>query len=229
MISTFHGLELMKRALYANEAMMNTTGHNISNANTPGYSRQRVDLTEYGPMYVPGMTKAATPGQIGTGVNMSDISRIRDTFFDQRYRDENAGLGQWTQNQSTINQVQAVFNEPSNTGISTVLSQFFNSFAQLVGRAESSDDPSARAVVLNRAQELTGMFNSTASKLNAVKQNMQNAVQADVTQANTYVNQVSDLTKQINAVELTGDKANDLRDQRDQVIDQLSQLVDVHV
>jgi flagellar hook-associated protein 1 FlgK len=229
-ISTFHGLELLKRALFANETLMNTTGHNISNANTPGYSRQRVDLTEMNPLYYPGMTMAGNPGALGTGVTMEDITRIRDTFLDQRYRDENSSLGQWTQIQTTVNQITAVFNEPSDTGLSTVMSKFFNSWAQLVGRAESSDDPSARAVVLSQAQELTDMFNSTAAKLNAIKQNLQTNIQADVQQANTYLQQISDLTKQINDIEAnSGDRANDLRDQRDQLLDELSQLADVSV
>jgi flagellar hook-associated protein 1 FlgK len=226
-ISTFHGIELLKRALFANEALINTTGHNISNANTPGYSRQQVQLTEYAPIFTPDGTRAVTAGQMGTGVDMTDITRVRNVFLDQQYRNNNSTLQQWTQIQTELNQIQAVFNEPSDTGISTVMSQFFNAWAQL-GTPQSADDPSARSVVLQRAEELTNSFNSTSKNLQDIQTDILNGIQSDVQQVNTYLKQISDLTVQINNIEsYSNDKANDLRDQRDEILDQLSKLTDV--
>lgn len=127
MRSTFHGLETSKRGLFAQQTAMNTTGHNIANANTVGYSRQVVNFTASRPIEVPGISSSTAPGQLGTGVNFSDIGRVRESFLDGQYRDQNQSLGNWEVQRATLGRIEEIINEPSETGMSSVLDDFWNS------------------------------------------------------------------------------------------------------
>lgn len=128
MRSTFFNLEIGKRGLFAQQAGLNTISQNVTNANTPGYSRQRVDLITTPSMEVPGLGKTTEAGQQGTGVVAGQITRIREYFLDAQYRDENSTSGEWEIRQDTLDKLQAIFNEPSDTGMSKVLDNFFTSW-----------------------------------------------------------------------------------------------------
>ena len=110
---------------------MQTLGHNISNASTDGYSRQRVNQTEARPIWAMGMTKSQQPGQIGTGVEYGSITRIRDSFLDTQFRRENQYLGSWEVLNSTMVSIQNILNEPSGSGLSKVMDDFWNSWETL--------------------------------------------------------------------------------------------------
>jgi len=242
MRSTFFGLETAKRGLFASQTAIQTTSHNIANANTEGYTRQAVDFVASKPMETLGWQRSTSPGQIGTGVDYSNIRRLRDSYLDGQYRNQNQDYGDWTVQQSTYEKLEAIINEPSDTGIRTVMDNFWNSWQDL---AAQPDNLTARSVVNERAAAMTDAFNDVASKLEDLKADLVDSIKiklgsADATtlstngpenigDVNTLLTQISKLNEQIYQVEAQGDHANDLRDQRDLLTDKLSGLIDITV
>jgi len=130
-ISTFFGLETTLRALLANQAALDTTGHNISNANTEGYTRQQAVLTATDSLQVTDGTRQATIASLGTGVQIQAYQRIRDQFLDLQYRAQNMVLGQQTATADSLDQVQTALAEPGDNGISNLLTQFWKSWGDV--------------------------------------------------------------------------------------------------
>ena len=131
MNSTFHGIEVGKRGLVSHQAALNTTGHNLSNVSNPDYSRQRVHLGTTDPLQPSGITRENSSGQIGTGVSVQKILRVRDSFLDNRIINEKGYLGYWKQRSFFLNQVEALHNEPNMPSIKTRLEQFINDWNNL--------------------------------------------------------------------------------------------------
>ncbi|KEO84066.1 flagellar hook-associated protein FlgK [Tumebacillus flagellatus] len=223
MTSTFHGLEIGKRALFAQQAGLNTVGQNVANANTPGYSRQRVDLVATPSMEYPGLAKSTQAGQLGTGVTVVSIERIRDSFLDAQYRNENKTSGEWEVRQNALDKLQAIFNEPSDTGLSKVLTNFYTSW-QTLGR--NPDSLEARSVVKQATLDLANTLNTMDAKLSELDSDLRDDAGTKVMEINQYTSQIVDLNKQIKTLEVLGDKANDLRDRRDYLVDLLSKAAD---
>lgn len=228
MRSTFHTLEVGKRGVVAQQTALATTGHNITNANAPGYSRQVAKMAAARPIEFPGMTRSTNPNQLGMGVEVTSIKRIRDFLLDIEYRNQNSDLSTWIVKQETLSNVEGIFNEPSENSIATSISEFWNAWQQL-SKNPSSTDLSARTVVQQKAIALTETFNHIASQLDTLQNNLTQRINVKVAEVNNTVQQISDLTIMINRVEGLGDNANDLRDQRDLLIDQLSTLGNLQV
>ncbi len=228
MRSTFHTLEVGKRGILAQQTALATTGHNITNANAPGYSRQVAKMTAARPIEFPGMTKSTNPNQLGMGVEVTSIKRIRDFLLDIEYRNQNSDLSTWNVKQEALSNIEGIFNEPSENSIATSISEFWNAWQQL-SKNPSSSDLSSRTVVQQKAIALTETFNHIASQLNTLSSNLTQRIDVKVSEANNAIQQISDLTIMINRVEGLGDNANDLRDQRDLLVDQLSSLGNVQV
>lgn len=114
-MSTFRGLEMARRALSTQQSALYTTGHNISNANTPGYSRQRVNMQAMNAYPTPGMNSPHLPGQMGTGVEAGSVQRIRNQFLDTQFRSENASVGYWSQRTEALSRMENLLNEPSDS------------------------------------------------------------------------------------------------------------------
>jgi flagellar hook-associated protein 1 len=226
MTSTFHSIETARRSLFTQTAALNTTGHNIANANTEGYSRQTVKMAASRPIEAYGLTKSTVPGQLGTGVEFGSIERIRETFLDEQFRDENSSLGNWTIQSDTLDKLEAIFNEPSDTGISTVLSNFWKSWSDL---SKNPEDSTARKIVVQTAQSMTDAFNFMSKQLDNLDSDIASNITVKATEIQTYLSSVADLNKSIFRIESLGDKANDLRDQRDLIVDKLSNILNINV
>jgi len=226
MASTFHSIETARRSLYAQRVGMNTLGHNITNANTEGFSRQRVTLTTSRPIEAFGMNRSTAAGQIGTGVEASAITRIRSAFLDEQFRGENMYLGNWQIRSETLNKLETVVNEPSETGIRTVMEKFWSAWSDL---SKDPASPTNREVVKQTALALVDAFNQTSTQLQNLSNDLTNTIGTKAQQANTMLQSISDLNLQIKRLEGLGDNANDLRDQRDLYVDRLSKLVNVSV
>ncbi|MDI6707246.1 MAG: flagellar basal body protein, partial [Bacillota bacterium] len=125
MSSSFSGLSIVVKGLFAQQAAMNVTGHNISNVNTDGYSRQRAVLETTTPEAV------GSWGMLGTGVTVQQIERLRNSFLDVKFWGENMVLGEWEARSDILSQIEAVFNEPSDAGLNTVIDSFFSSLQEL--------------------------------------------------------------------------------------------------
>lgn len=223
MNSTFFGLEIALRGLQAQQTALDTTGHNISNANTQGYTRQVVNLQATSPQTIESFGRNLS---LGTGVNVNTIERARDAFVDRQYRWETSKQGYWENRQTVLQNIQGIYNESSKNSLSSDLTNFWNSWSDL---ANNPEDMGARSVVRERAIALTSSFQNLAQQISTQQSDIDANVKVQVHQINTYADQIKDLNDQIKRAEVAGDNPNDLRDQRDKLVDELSKIVSVRV
>ncbi len=222
MPSTFLGLTAALRGMTAEQIAMDTTSHNIANATTPGYSRQLVDMQTTTPFYTPTMYSAGV-GQIGTGVEVGSITRAHDDFIQQQIVYQNQAQQSEQMQSDTLSQVGQVFNDPNN-GFSTLLNNFFTAWQAL---ANNPADNPTRATLVEQANALTAGFNSASSSLQALQTDQNNHISSYVTQINSITQQIASLNQQITAVGVSGQTPNDLLDQRDNLLQQLSQTANI--
>ncbi|MBM6619045.1 flagellar hook-associated protein FlgK [Bacillus suaedaesalsae] len=226
MRSTFAGLETARRGMTAQQSALFVTGHNIANANTPGYSRQRVNFNQTEPYPAPAMNRPAIPGQIGTGVEGGTIERIRNSFLDTQYRGENTKMGYWSSRSEALGKMEEIMNEPSENGLSVTLDRFWQGLQDLSVQPE---DPGARSVVLERGRAVSETFNYLSNSLSAIQKDFKDQVNISVEQINSIARQINNVNNQIASIEPHGYLPNDLYDERDRLIDQLSEMVDIKV
>lgn len=223
MNSTFFGLELSLRGLQAQQTALDTTGHNISNANTAGYTRQVANLQATSPQTILSLGRSLS---LGTGVNVNTITRARDAFVDNQYRWESSKQGYWENRQTVLQNVEGIYNETSDNSLSSDLTNFWNSWSDL---ANDPENMGSRSVVRERAIALTASFQNLSQQISTQQSNVDSNVKVQITQINTYADEIESLNEQIKRAEVARDNPNDLRDQRDQLVDELSKIVSVKV
>jgi flagellar hook-associated protein 1 FlgK len=218
--SALSGLAVAQRQL-------DTASHNIANASTEGYSRQRVDQSAATPQGANGsFNSEAGKGAVGAGVAVQQIGRIRDQFIDRQVRAETSPLGEAQVKADTLRQVEDVFAEPSDTGLSTQMGKFFDGWHDLAG------DPSNNALRTNLRQQginLASSFQDLHQKLLSLRQDVNDRIGTKVTEINTLSKQIAGLNHQIKASIASGQNPNDLLDKQDLMIEQLSQKVAIQV
>jgi flagellar hook-associated protein 1 len=228
-IPAFTGLQTALSGLQAAQAAIDTTSENISNANTPGYTRQRVNLVENGSLTIPALTQQGGGTQLGTGVSLTDISRIRDQFLDVQYRAQNTATNNANTNASQLAQVQTAIDEPSSDGLQTVMSKFWSAWSSL-GAAPTN--PAAQQAVVDAGQTLASTFNAVSAQMQTV-QSQASQQYAALTGTNGQVQQdatqIATLNLQITQATQAGQSPNTLLDKRDSLIDDLSGLAQVSV
>ena len=221
MPSTFFGLDIGTSGLHTYQAALNTTAHNITNAKTDGYSRQKVNRKAKDPISI-----AQRYGMVGTGVIANKISQIRDEYYDLKYRSANTINGEYEARTYYLKNIQNFLNEIKEGGFNTNFKNLFN------GMSEVEKDPaskSARAQMVNQAYALTEYFNNLSANLKNTQNEVNFNIKNTVDTINSYGDQIATLTKQINMIEVSGGFANDLRDQRNLIVDKLSKLANVTV
>ncbi|MET3697654.1 flagellar hook-associated protein 1 FlgK [Bacillus oleivorans] len=226
MPSTFHGLETAKRAMFTQQSALYTTGHNVANANTPGYSRQRVEFTQTEPYPSAAMNRPDYPGQLGSGVKAGSIQRIRESFLDVQYRGENSKVGYWGTKADALQKMEEILNEPSESGLSHTIDQFWQSLQDL---AVNPTNAGARSVVRQRGIALAETFNYLSDSLNGIKTDLKTEIGIAKDKVNSLLDQISQVNAQIASVEPHGYLPNDLYDKRDLLIDELSSMVKINV
>ncbi|MCF6093414.1 flagellar hook-associated protein FlgK [Microaerobacter geothermalis] len=226
MRSTFSGLEIGKRALFAQQTALSVTGHNIANANTEGYTRQSAVMKTTSPQPAPGISNARIPGQMGTGVQVTELVRLREDFLDLQFRGENQWYGYWEAKSDTLSKVEVILNEPSETGLQNTLDKFWQAWQDLTKEPESL---AARAVVRQRGIAVAETFSFISRSLGQLESDIDTIIKVKVSEINSIATQIKDLNDQISRVVPHGYQPNDLYDQRDLLIDKLSKLVDVKV
>ncbi|MDN4072024.1 flagellar hook-associated protein FlgK [Fictibacillus terranigra] len=226
MVSTFHGLETARRGMTTQQYALQVTGQNIANANTPGYSRQRVNFTQTAPYPAPAMNRPQIPGQMGTGVEAGSIQRVRESFLDVQFRGENTKSGYWGARSEALEKMEDIMNEPSDNGLSRTLDQFWQSLQDL---AVNPEDDGARSVVRQRGVAVAETFNYLSTSLSTIRDDIKSQVDISVKEINSIAEQMNNINQQISEIEPHGYLPNDLYDERDQLVDRLSQLVNVKV
>ncbi|MDI6716288.1 MAG: flagellar hook-associated protein FlgK [Actinomycetota bacterium] len=222
----FFGIEIARRALETSQYGMNVTAHNVANANTPGYTRQRAVLEATESFPAPYWNRPLVQGQLGTGVRVKVIERVRDSYFDGQIRKENQALGGWQVKENALKQLETIFNEPSEAGLQNAMGEFWNAWQQLSRNPESI---SIRSSVLEMGRMLVNSFNQLSDKLSRLQENLNDQVAAKVNEINSIAEKIASINHDVLRIRVYGTEPNDLLDQRDQLIDQLSKIVDVKI
>lgn len=224
MANYFNTINTALRALQAQQKSLDVTGHNIANANTEGYSRQRAIHTATDPYTVPGFGMPAGAGQVGTGVEIAEISRIRDKFMDGQINEEKQALGYWEKMYEGIHRIELIFNEPSDSSLSYAMTKFWEALQEL---SNSPEDPAVRESVKQTAQTMIDTFHNFHDQLMDYKRSLNEDVNTIVDEINSIARRIADLNEQIVDVKGTGKNPNDLLDRRDLLFEQLNYLVNV--
>lgn len=198
---------------------LQTVSHNIANANTPGFSRQDVLVAARQPLNL-------SYGQLGRGVQIEQVRRLTDSFLQQKQRAQGARLESYTQIDSTLQEVEAILGSVSSDHLGASLTAFFNAWSDL---ATPPINSSLKQAVVSAAQAVVTDFQSTASSLNDLERSLNDGLGREVTNLNSLLRQVADLNNQILYVESASAAANDLRDQRDAAVLEVSKLAKVSV
>lgn len=226
MRSTFMGLETSKRGIFTQQTALYTTGHNISNANTLGYSRQRVNMEATAGFPYPGLNSPTYPGHLGTGVEAGSIQRIRDEFIDRQYRQETSRLGYLGSTVKSISQMEDIMDEPSKYGINQAFTNFWKSMEDI------TKDPqlmAGRQVLLAEGRTLAESFNYMDRQLKKIQGNIGNEIKVTTNDVNSILKQIAHINKQIETVEPSGYVPNDLYDARDVLVDELNKQLPVSI
>ncbi len=224
--STFGGIEISKRGLVSHQTALNTTGHNISNADNENYSRQRVSLESMTPLYQPSLNRAAVKGQLGQGGRVVAIERIRDLFYDDQIIHAEGRQNYWNAKSSYLIQMEQVFNEPSDNTLRSLMDRFWSSFQEL---ANFPSDAAHRKVVLERGNALVARIQDTQSNLQLLRRRANMEIAVDIEKVNSLAFQIRELNERILKLQALGDHPNDLLDRRDAALEKLSQLANIHL
>ena len=226
MASTFFGLNVALSGVVTQQRALNTVSHNLTNATTPGFSRQRVNMEAATPFSRPGLNNPVGPGQMGTGVVAAQYTRLRDQFADLSYRSGTSDLGQFKAKADSLGAIDTIIDEPGETGLTHLLSQFWGSWQAL---SVNPDSAASREAVRAAGESLAQGFRDLNKQLTDSQSEADTRVNIGVGRVNELGAQVNELNKQIAMVVAVGQEPNDLRDMRDLLIDQISAFTDVTV
>ena len=226
MRSTFMGLEASKKGLFVQQSALYTTGHNVSNANSEGYTRQRVNMSATPGFPHPGLNSPQYPGHMGTGVEATSIQRMRDEFTDRQYRQETNKLGYWDSTLKSINQMEDILSEPSEFGINQAFTEFWKGFQDI---SANPDDSAARKVAIAKAEALADAFSYNYTQLETIQGNLGNEIDVSTREINTILKKIAAINEQVQALEPNGYVTNDLYDARDLLVDELNEYIPVTI
>ncbi len=226
MSSPFFGLDIGSSALRTAQQLLNTAAHNVANASTPGYTRQRVSVVAAPPYTYPSFNRSGLPGQIGSGVNVLAITRIRDNFLDLQVQAQTGLQGEWDTRQTELAKIEAILPEPSDSALGSTISKYWNAWQDVAADPTST---AARSALVEQASSLAMEISRDSTQLNMMASGVDDQVTSQIQQINSLAQEIASLNGQIQRVSVTGDHPNDLLDQRTQLLQQLSAIVPVSV
>ncbi|MCG8484440.1 MAG: flagellar hook-associated protein FlgK, partial [Clostridia bacterium] len=220
MANLFGTLNISKKGMMAQSFAINTTSHNISNADTPGFSRQRVHMQASSPYTYSGI------GHLGTGVDVVGIERIRDEFLDAQICYEVSINGRYEASQTVLEQVEMIFLEPSDTGLNEYMTAMWDSWEELGNYPEKSN---GSTFVAGTSKTFADELNRMSLQLDTLKLDTISTIEGKTYDANQLIHEIQDLSDQIYKLSTKDLSANDLMDRRDLMIEKLSAIVNVNV
>ena len=221
MPSQFFGLNIGASALSAFQTSINTTANNVSNVQTKGYTRQTANLASTDPIRV-----YTRYGSVGTGVEVTSVTQERNLYYDEKYWQSTSSRGFFEQKLYYLDQVQTILrdDEQSQKGFTSIFSQMFKSLDTLKTQGEVK---TVRNQFISQAQSLCTYFNSLSKSLSDMQEDTNEEIKSTVDNINSIAEKIAVLNKQINNIEVRGGHANELRDQRANLLDELSEIADV--
>ncbi|NCN05478.1 MAG: flagellar hook-associated protein FlgK [Spirochaetales bacterium] len=226
MQSTFSGIELSKRALQAHSTALQTVGHNMSNASTPGFSRQRVEMAPTDALYRPQLNRAMTPGQIGQGVQVERIERVKDMLLEGRIVSTAGEEGYWTSRDKYLGQIEQVYNEPTESSLRSSMDRFWDGWQEL---SLFPEQMASRQAVIERGNALTQGIRDRFQSLSSIQTVVDDEIRITVDQVNSLTQEIGLLNREINQSQAAGDNPNDLMDRRDLLVEELGQILPISV
>lgn len=221
MASTFFGLTISYTGLQAASTALNVTGHNVSNINTKGYSKQQASTQA-----AQALRTFSTYGTLGAGVTVTGIEQLRDSYYDQKYRNNQANYGEYEAKENYMNQIEDFLDEWSLNGYCYEYEKFFSAVEEV---KKTPGEDAAKDQLVNSAIGLAQYFNTLSTNLRKIQEDANNELKDAVEQINSLSQNIASLNRQINQIEANYGNANDLRDQRNALVDELSQIVNVSV
>lgn len=226
MAGLFGTLHSASTGMSAHQIAIQTTNQNITNMNNPYYTRQKVDMVAQRPYSNPGLTSSKFgAGQMGQGVKVSQIVRVRNSFYDYQFRSESHKYGSLGVQYEYFSGMESIFNEPSSTSISASMNSLFGTCNEM------SKDPnsiSGKNMFVENAKFLSNNLTVAYNKLNTYAESADKQINTIVSDINKMLERLEELDKNIKIVEATGKNPNDLMDMRDQIIDELSFKIDIN-
>ena len=216
----FFGFNSAVRGLLASQRALYTTNHNIDNANTKGYSRQQVEQRATNPFNMPGI------GFIGTGTEIHNVGRVRDSFVDFKYWNESAPKGEWEIKKNQLMEIEKLMGEPTDTSFRQYMDDFYQSLDEM---SKNPADIAFREPVRENAMAFTRHINETGQRLENMRIESKHEIETRIKNINSLSGQITNLNKQIHSAEVSGKPANDLRDRREVLIDDLAKIVPIKV
>jgi flagellar hook-associated protein 1 FlgK len=226
MTSTFMGLEIGKRGVSAHEQALRVTGHNLTNSSTEGYSRQRIEFETFEPIYMPGLNREETPGQLGQGLVVSRISRVRDELLDSQIAAGGGGEGYWEARDPYIRQLDRLYMEVGDNSLRAKMDAFWDGWQEMANHPSSM---APRTALLERGQSLVDGIHHRFDNLKTLQAKADADIRLTVRRINDISKQISGLNKSIQQIEAQGDLPNDLYDRRDLLVDELSKIIGITV
>jgi flagellar hook-associated protein 1 FlgK len=220
------GIEIGKRGVQAHQQALNVTGHNLTNASTEGYSRQRIEMSAFDPIYMPGLNREETPGQIGQGTTVERIQRVRDQLLDKQIAAQSSAEGYWQARDPYIRMMDNVYLEPGEKSIRSKMDEFWDAWQEL---AAYPADTAPRTAVLERGKTLIDGIHRRYQALKGFQTMADEDIQLTVGRVNEISREIAALNGDITRVKAQGDNPNDLLDRRDLLVDKLSSVIDVTV
>lgn len=220
MSGIFGTLNTATKGLLAQQTALHTASHNISNANTDGFSRQRVQMQADLSYTLAGV------GQLGTGVKMESVVRMVDDYVNKQIRNENSAYEQYNVKSQTLDQLEIILNEPSTTGINFNLNEMFNAWQELSKNPESL---SAKTIVVEKSKALVETINHISNQIESLKAETNGQIDKNILDFNSTVEKIDALNKQIFNISVKGEVPNDLLDQRDLLLKDLSSIAQVDI
>lgn len=217
--STFLGLNTAYTGLQASQASINTSAHNISNVNTEGYARQKVTSEAD-----KALITHTSYGTMGTGVNIMSIDKIRDRYYDIKYRNNNTNVGEFEVYENYMQLIEDYLDEYTLQGMTTEYNNFFTALGELY---KDDNDETRKNGVVNAGVSLASYFNNLYTNFQKAQKDVNEEIKNQCDRVSSIAQNIAQLNKQINTIEVNGGNANDLRDQRDTLVDHLSSIVNV--
>lgn len=218
MSSPFHGLNIGLSAVQAQQRAMELVGQNVANANTPGYSRQRVNLTPATTQLNPTLEGYPSPPSTGSGVDVVSIRRVSTGVLARQLRNETASLREWEARQDGLTRIEGVFQDLSGQGLNSTLDAFWSAWREL---AATPDETGARLTVIERGQQVAQQFNVIASRLTELQAGLDDQASTLVEQVNGKAEEVAKLNHQIRLAVAMDQQPNELLDRRDQLVKEI--------
>lgn len=219
MSNGFLGLNIALSGLFANQRQLGIVSHNVANAGTKGYSRQLMDTQAYNPYHLPGGM-----GAIGRGVDVTPVRQVRDEYLDYKLRFENSVKNEWNARTEVLKQLEDIFNEPSEFGLSTRLDKFYEALRTW---QENPENLTARATLRQNVIAFSEGMRRTSNMLKDIQKDLNFQFRSAVDTINGYAQKIRDMNEAIHKAELEGGRSNDLRDRRNLLVDELSDYVNV--